>query len=54
MGSHLARRELGIALSSWIERIPDFRIAPGAESSLRYATLGMFSLPQLPLTWGTR
>lgn len=51
VGSHLARRELGIALSSWIDRIPDFRLADDAAGQLRYATLGMFSLPRLPLAW---
>jgi cytochrome P450 len=51
VGSHLARRELGIAISAWIDRIPDFHITPGAEHELRYATLGMFSLPHLPLSW---
>jgi cytochrome P450 len=52
VGSHLARREIGIAIEAWISRIPDFHIADGSEDSLRYATLGMFSLPQLPLEWG--
>ena len=51
VGSHLARRELGIAISAWIDRIPDFHITPGCEQELRYATLGMFSLPHLPLSW---
>ena len=51
VGSHLARRELGIAISAWIDRIPDFRITPGNEDELRYATLGMFYLPRLPLSW---
>jgi cytochrome P450 len=53
VGSHLARRELGIAIEAWVARIPDFRIAPDAEGSLLYATMGMFSLPHLPLVWGT-
>jgi cytochrome P450 len=51
VGSHLARRELGIALAAWIDRIPDFTIDPHQSEQLRYATLGMFSLPQLPLRW---
>ncbi len=54
VGSHLARREIGIAVEAWIHRIPDFRIAPDAQDSLRYATLGMWSLPQLPLAWDAR
>jgi cytochrome P450 len=51
VGSHLARRELGIAISAWIARIPDFEIAPDQVGTLRYATAGMFSLPRLPLNW---
>jgi cytochrome P450 len=54
VGSHLARRELGIALEAWVDRIPDFRIAPDESEALRYATLGMFSLPHLPLVWDRR
>ncbi|MGD9793815.1 MAG: cytochrome P450 [Acidimicrobiia bacterium] len=51
VGSHLARRELGIAISAWIERIPDFEIPPDQVGTLRYATAGMFSLQRLPLSW---
>jgi cytochrome P450 len=54
VGSHLARRELGIALSAWIDRIPDFTIDPERSEELRYATLAMFSLPHLPLRWTPR
>ncbi len=51
VGSHLARRELGIAIEAWVTRIPDFHVAPEDSGQLRYATLGMFSLPHLPLKW---
>jgi cytochrome P450 len=51
VGSHLARRELGIAIAAWIERIPDFYVPAEEAEKLRYATLGMFSLPHLPLRW---
>jgi len=50
VGSHLARRELGIAVRTWIERVPDFH-RPPSDGPLHYATLGMFSLPELPLEW---
>jgi cytochrome P450 len=51
VGSHLARRELGIAIEAWVTRIPDFHVAPEDSGQLRYATLGMFSLTHLPLKW---
>ena len=51
VGSHLARRELGIAIEAWLDRIPDFHVPPQSRGELRYATLGMFSLPHLPLEW---
>jgi cytochrome P450 len=50
LGSHLARRELRIALREWHRRIPDYRLSPGYEVSylppLRY-------VPDLQLTWPT-
>jgi cytochrome P450 len=50
VGSHLARRELGVAIRTWTQRAPDFHL-PADGARLRYATLGMFSLPDLPLEW---
>jgi cytochrome P450 len=48
LGSHLARRELRIALRQWHRRIPDYALAPGYEVTylppLRY-------VPDLQLTW---
>ena len=51
IGSHLARREIGIAIEAWVNRIPDFHVTAEDSEKLRYATLGMFSLPHLPLKW---
>ena len=31
LGSHLARMEMVVAMEVWHERIPDYRIRPGAE-----------------------
>jgi cytochrome P450 len=48
LGSHLARRELRIALREWHRRIPDYSLSPGYEVTylppLRY-------VPDLQLTW---
>jgi cytochrome P450 len=50
LGSHLARRELRIALQEWHRRIPDYTLTPGYEVTylppLRY-------VPDLQLTWRT-
>ena len=50
LGSHLARRELRIALREWHRRIPDYTLTPGYEVTylppLRY-------VPDLHLTWPT-
>lgn len=50
-GSHLARRELRIAVEQWLQRIGEFGIKPGAE--IRYMPAGMFQLSALPLAWRT-
>jgi len=48
LGSHLARRELRIALREWHRRIPEYTLTPGYEVTylppLRY-------VPELHLTW---
>jgi len=49
LGSHLARRELRIALDEFLRRIPEFRIKPGVEP---LATPGLLAVPRLPLVWG--
>jgi cytochrome P450 len=48
LGSHLARRELKIALEEWHKRIPDYRLAPDAEL---VETGGQLGLTALPLQW---
>jgi cytochrome P450 len=51
LGSHLARRELRVALREWHRRIPEYTLAPGYEVSyqppLRF-------VPDLQLAWSTR
>jgi cytochrome P450 len=49
LGSHLARRELRIALREWHRRIPKYGIKPGHEK-LEYAT-GLRSVKDLMLVW---
>jgi cytochrome P450 len=49
IGSHLARREIRIALEEWLKRVPEFHIPAGKTPIVRTAAvLGMTSLP---LTW---
>jgi cytochrome P450 len=49
LGSHLARRELRIALTEFLARIPPFRLKPGAD---RTVTPGLAAAAHLPLVWG--
>ena len=49
LGSHLARRELRIALREWHLRIPDYRIKPGHEN-LEYPP-GLRHVKDLTLVW---
>ena len=48
LGSHLARREMHIAIEEWLKEIPDFWIPEGAEIR---AHGGIFGLDSLPLCW---
>ncbi|MEY2927786.1 MAG: hypothetical protein RL367_2263 [Pseudomonadota bacterium] len=48
LGAPLARRELRILLDEWFKRIPEFRVAPGADTTV-YA--GLLSIRNLPLVW---
>jgi cytochrome P450 len=48
LGSHLARRELRIALREWHRRIPEYALSPGYE--VRYRPPLRF-VPDLQLTW---
>jgi cytochrome P450 len=51
LGSHLARRELRIALREWHRRIPEYALAPGYEVRFRPP---LRFVPDLQLTWPTR
>jgi cytochrome P450 len=48
LGSHLARHELGVALSEWHAAIPDYRVDP--TQTISY-TGGVFAMRNLPLVW---
>jgi cytochrome P450 len=48
LGAHLARRELRVLLDEWFKRIPEFRVKPGASTTV-YP--GLLSIRNLPLTW---
>lgn len=50
LGAPLARRELRILLDEWFKRIPEFRIKPGADSTV-YP--GLLSIRHLQLAWDT-
>jgi len=50
LGSHLARRELRIALREWHRRIPEYGLKPGIE--LHYPP-GLRSVANLELVWPT-
>ncbi len=49
LGSHLARMELRVALREWHRRIPEYRLAPGAE--VVYNGSGLRAVDELPLVW---
>lgn len=49
LGSHLARRELVIALEEWMKRVPEFRIAESDAPTMHGGVV--FSLDHLPLAW---
>jgi cytochrome P450 len=48
LGSHLARRELRIALAEILRRLPPFALKPGAD---RIAVPGLIAVPRLPVVW---
>ena len=50
LGSHLARRELRVALREWHSRIPDYEVRPGLE--LEYPP-GLRMVQNLELVWPT-
>jgi cytochrome P450 len=49
LGSHLARRELRIALREWHRRIPEYTLAPGYEA--RFGPPPLRFVPDLQLAW---
>jgi cytochrome P450 len=49
LGSHLARRELVIAIQEWTKRIPEFRIKPNAVVKMHGGVV--FGVDTLPLVW---
>ena len=49
LGSHLARLELRVALEEWHRRIPEYRLADGAEP--QYSG-GIRQAEDLPIVWG--
>jgi cytochrome P450 len=48
LGAPLARRELRILLDEWFRRIPEFRVKPGADTTV---FPGLMSIRNLPLVW---
>jgi cytochrome P450 len=48
LGSHLARRELKMAIEEWHKRIPIYRLDPNAEL---FEAGGQLGLTTLPLVW---
>jgi cytochrome P450 len=48
LGSHLARRELRIALGEFLRRVPSFGMKPGADLTV---VPGLIAMPHLPLVW---
>jgi cytochrome P450 len=49
LGSHLARRELLIAMREWLARIPPWRLKPGAPIEVHGG--GVFGVEHLELEW---
>ena len=50
LGSHLARRELVIAIEEWLKRVPPFRVKDGVEVPVKPG--GLLGVDSLPLVWG--
>jgi cytochrome P450 len=51
LGAPLARRELVILLQEWFSRIPEFRVKPGADTTV---FPGLLSIRNLPLVWDVK
>jgi cytochrome P450 len=50
LGSHLARRELRVALAEWHRRIPEYSLAPGYRPAYKPP---LRFVPDLQLVWST-
>jgi cytochrome P450 len=51
LGAPLARRELWILLEEWFKRIPEFRVKPGADTTVFPS---LMSIRNLPLVWDVK
>ncbi|MGH3969845.1 MAG: cytochrome P450, partial [Mycobacterium sp.] len=51
LGSHLARIELTVIVDEWLNRIPEFDLAPGYVPEIRFPAK-TFALASLPLRIG--
>jgi cytochrome P450 len=49
LGSHLARREIIIAVEEWLRRVPRFHVKPDA--IIQAAGGGVIGIDNLPLAW---
>jgi cytochrome P450 len=49
LGSHLGRRELVIAMTEWLKRVPPFHITPGRSPRMHGGIV--FGVDHLPLSW---
>ena len=49
IGSHLARREMAVALAEWLRRIPQWRLKPGVPVEQHGG--GVFGIERLELEW---
>lgn len=50
LGSHLARMQLMVVIEAWLQRIPDFDVAPGYVPEINFPAK-TFALKSLPLYW---
>jgi cytochrome P450 len=51
LGSHLARMELTVIVDEWLNRIPEFELAPGYKPEIKFPSK-TFALKDLPLRFG--
>ena len=51
LGAHLARRELRILVDEFVQRVPTFRVKPGADTTV---VPGLLSIRNLPIVWGPK